>query len=76
MGTTGGGGEFFAAGSTSRSSELRASQAEPRASFPVFFQHQAEPRLGSTFPSLTEPSHEPARLGSIPPLDWRTKKRC
>jgi hypothetical protein len=34
----------------------------------VIFQHQAEPWLGSIFTSLTEPSHEPARLGSIPPL--------
>jgi hypothetical protein len=34
----------------------------------VFFQHQAELRLGSNFVSLIEPSHEPARFGSIPPL--------
>jgi hypothetical protein len=56
------------AGSASRSSEPRASRAEPRAPYSVIFQHQAEPRLGSISANLSEPSHEPARLGSIPPL--------
>jgi hypothetical protein len=34
----------------------------------VFFKYQAEPWLGSNFASFDEPSHKPARLGSIPPL--------
>jgi hypothetical protein len=53
----------------------RASRAEPRALFAVFFHHQAEPGLGSIFASFSEPSHEPARLGSIPPLDASTPPR-
>jgi hypothetical protein len=70
--TIGRGGGTFAwgrsASSASRSSEPRAFRAEPRAPFSVVSHHQAESWLGSFFTSLTEPSHEPAQLGSIPPL--------
>jgi hypothetical protein len=48
----------------------RAASLSSRATSPlrIFFQHQAELRLGSIFASFDEPSHEPARLGSILPL--------
>jgi hypothetical protein len=55
-------------GSMSRQAEPRAYQAEPRACFSGYFVLQAEPRLGSISSSLDEPSHEPARFSSIPPL--------
>jgi hypothetical protein len=67
---SGRGGGFFAwgrsAGSASHSSEPRAFRAELRAPFSLFSQHQAEPGLGSFFTSLTELSHEPARIDSTP----------
>jgi hypothetical protein len=46
----------------------RAHRAEPRAQFLKNIFHQAEPGLARVLLSLFEPSHEPARLGSIPPL--------
>ena len=46
----------------------QADRAEPRARFLQKYKWQAEPGSARVFPSLTEPSHEPARLGSIPPL--------
>ena len=56
------------AGSASLRAEPRAGRAEPRARLSKHFQQQAEPGSARVLTSLIEPSHEPARLGSIPPL--------
>ena len=57
-----------AAGSQANRAESRAYRAEPRARFSEEESQQAEPGSARYFPSRSEPSLEPARLGSIPPL--------